>query len=827
MKRLLSLPIWTHCTDETEKLKAPAVGLGRGKALTYKKAKDNADKRLSGSPYMGLIFGDKSEYIGLDVDVDPTGKQLNATRKIPSEVLFFLIAHPTHVHYSPSGNGIHIIYRLSKETQDELDKLNLTQKSASIKKGDLFDGDWRYRKSFLVFTENKHEQCIDEIAYITLDELLNIIPSIKPIKDAVIPDKIESRPSITQVPTLRNLQDILKVVPATFNETAQRACRNLPYAQPNSGYDYWVLIGCACAHHAIQLELCGRTEDSISVIDVFHDWSAQDTEGYINRDDVEQKFLLLLSSTRSKLKNHEQTTTMGTLSLIARGCIIAFPDIIRSAKGKERPDPASIKNLQALMLHEQLELVFDPMGGGVCFKGPEETVTKWFCPQRTYLAMRPKKYSQVASISDMAIRFRPFMQEKYNQSVSSQYARDAIDFLCQSMKQENAFKSWILSRPWDKVRRFEKVCVSIQIPKEYEDNASMYYSYIRRSLLSMVGIHFWPEDSPKIPAMLVLTGPEYTYKSSWAEWLIPKHMGNYTATAEVSTVLHDSKDWHMFLSTKAVVVINECEPMFTPRYEQKVKSNVDAETVTYRDPYAKHVLTRPRTALIIGTTNKNNLFTGSTGTRKIWQIPVSECDSMLIKNMNLQQLYAEIYYNLKAFKRDSPKTLIQSAWAQSADDRNKTNLMNAARKGIDIGVLGLLIERFGHFLERVFDPEEYIGARGMVLRVGKPGSTDNNPNAWTVSAMMKFLKLEFPDDRFDRPGVKYALDEYASAFTKTTHNTKYPFQPYVSNQKYNRPVTRGTVAISPTLQYYLMPELLQINSDDIVSDNVIDLKQKL
>lgn len=824
MKRLRAKKLWTHCTDERPSLKAPAVGLGRKQPLTYEVAKENAKNRVANSPYMGLIFPKNSEYIGLDVDVDPTGEKKNTTTEVPIEVKMFLKSNPTHVHWSPSGYGLHIIYRIDDTVKEKLEELKLKQNATNVDKGDLFKGDWRYKSSFLTFTENEYELSTDKIAFITYDKLLDIIPSIAAnsydedteykagqvgsgSKGKRKKGKNRIQPSgPTKVPTINQLKGILEMIPPTFNEMAERACQHLPYAQPASNYDYWVLVGCACAHCAILLEGSGRIDDAGLVERLFLEWSKRDTEGFSNDDDVISKYGLLYNATVTKYNRDEPVTTVGSLALIARNCIIDFPDMLESKKGRLRPDPASMKNLITLMDFEQLELVFDPMGGGLCFKGSEETVTKWFCPTEDYLSHRPSGYSQIAAFADIAIRFRPFMQAKYNHSVTSQHAKEAIDFLSQAMRKENAFKRWIDSVAWDGEGRFQKVCKSIEIAEEERENKHVYESYIKRALLSMVGIHFWPEDAPKIPSMLVLSGAEYTYKSSWAEWLIPRDMGNYTATASVDIPISGGKDWLIFLATKAVIVINECEPMFTPRNEQKIKSSVDAETVTYRDLYAKQVLTRARTALIIGTTNKNNLFTGSTGTRKIWQIPVKECDSMLIRNMDLQQLYAEILHELKEFKKENPGKLIQEAWAQSEEDRATTNKLNARRKGVDVGVIGLLIEMFGHYLDHEFEAEEYVEQYKLVLRVGVPGDLTNNPNAWTVTAMLRLLRFHYPEDKLDRTSVKYAMEEYAAAYTMTTHRARRPFTKLLSDKEADKIITRGVLKISGAQAYYLMPE---------------------
>jgi hypothetical protein len=823
MKRLKSLDIWTHCRKTKTSDKAPAVGLGKTKPISYIRARENATKQIAGSSLLGIVFQETSEYIGIDVDVDPTGKKKNATKKIPQELLFFLSANPTHVHFSPSGTGLHILYKIDKQTQKELNNLNLNQGATSIDKGDLFKGDWRYRNSFLTITENLHPLSTSEISTISFVKLLELIPSIQPKEKSKLKKETNNESVkyevIESIPNLKDLKELLETLPATFNSQVKKACDQLPYSKPNSNYEYWVLVGCACAHHAITLEIMGNSRDSSLVYGIFLNWCKQDTEGYEGDEIVLEKFSNLLSTTQTKIDNNVPTVTIGMLKLLDKLYTINFPDMILRGAGKNKklfPDPASLKNLKILMKHENLELVFDPMGGGMCFKGPEETITKWFCPAKTYYANRPYGYGQVLDEPALAAIFQNFMQNKYKFSVAKHYAAQAIDLLCTDMQYENAFTSWITKSPWDGESRLEEVCNSITFSDKNRDNHIVYKSYIRMSLLSTIGIHFWPEDEPKIPAILVLSGPEYTYKSSWAEWLLPKDMSNYNATASVDVVTTGGRDWELFLSTKAIVVLNECEPLFQPKYEQKIKSSVDSASVTFRNIYGRRQLTRPRTALIIGTTNKTNLFTGSSGTRKIWQIPVAECDSMLIKNMDHQQLYAEIYHILQEYKKDNPNELIQNAWGLEFELRQQINDLNTRMKGDDIGVLGLLHEVFGHPLDLVFDESVYVKTRGLKVEIGRADFLDevvqtntDIPNAWTPTQMLKYLRQRFPNDRIDRTGVKYALEEYAGIFTKSTNKPIIPFTNYrhLPDRAKYKEIFRGVLNMGSE-KYFIMPKPL-------------------
>ena len=318
----------------------------------------------------------------------------------------------------------------------------------------------------------------------------------------------------------------------------------------------------------------------------------------------------------------------------------------------------------------------------------------------------------------------------------------------------------------------------------------------------MVGIHFWQEDRPKIPAMLVLTGPQYTYKSSWAEWLIPHDMMSYLGLVTTDVMIGGGVERDRFLSTRAVLVVNECEPLFTPKHEQKVKSSVDQEIVTYRDLYSSSPVSRQRTALIIGTTNKPDLYTGSLGTRKVWQIPVESCDSYLIRDMDKQQLYAEVYHELCEYKKEHPKLPIQGAWSQSVAELDEVDEVNRRAKGT-IGLDSLLVEVFGDPVDTVFDPELYRGRRGIKLTRGCAHDLSNRPNAWNLTHLLRYMVERFPDDKIDRTRLGYATQAYAEIYTGTKGKSVELFKKFTSVR---RPIKRGVLEEGGG-RFYLMPPI--------------------
>jgi hypothetical protein len=841
MEELKRLPLWSHCKKtKNGSLKAPVLGLGKVSPVIYEIAKQNAEKETASSPYYGIVFPkDTSNYIGFDVDVDSTGKKEHSSTAIPAPLLFFLSINKTHIHYSPNGEGIHFIYKVNKSTQELLNKWGVQQKPVKFKSGGMFIGDFRYRNCFLIYTKKHHPLSVNKIAELSLEKLLEIIPNLKPDEPKVEVQNTVQQHKNVRLPTVQEVKTLLNNIPSTFTSRVEKLCRDsLPYTVPENSYSYWVMICNACAYASLQLLSCARVKDHSTIFKLFLEWSKKDKQSYVSEDDVLEKFKSCIGSTRKKVNSGQRTITLGTLQILANATKINFPVLI-GKKGHLKPDPNALKNIDALMEYEEMELYFDPMANGFCFKGPEHTIQEYFCPDKQYTIFREKGFSQVCNFEDMTVRFLKFMQSstRFGPSVSISNATNAVKYLNQNKKQENAFKRWIASEKWDGISRFKSVYQSITVPKHEMKYIKIYENYIKNALLSLVGIHFWVEDGPTIPAMLILSGPENTYKSTWGDYLIPYEMSRYKSSVGVPIVQANSHDWLVFLHSSAVVIIDECEPIFHQRYEQVLKSSIDQKDVTYRMLFTSTKMNFPRTALIIGTTNEQNLYTGSQGTRKLWQIPVERCNTEILDELHkkgeMQQLYAEIYHILQEYKKANPNKRIQTAWAQSEEDRTITNTLNAQRKGTDVGTIGLIAELFGSHLDRTFDINDFITDKKVNLRQGSDVFMSATklvvPNCWSITQMEDYLRLKYPHAKLKRSWVARALKEYASRYTNTINKSAEPFIDHVSSIFYSKTIFQGGYVERSRQKLFLMPPPLELEESEIdvdISKDEVEVKLK-
>lgn len=802
MKALKKILCWT--ATKPGNAKRPRIPIGSGDGVDYPTALAARDKAGDGN--VGILFSDEtSDYIAFDVDV---GVKRNATETIPPALLDFLKGNPTHVHYSPGGKGLHFIYRLRSDAREYVQNIDLKRKTT--REGDMFLGEVFYNASFMTVMDREHELSTgDKINAITLPQLQKLVPSVTGSKSSTLPDVVF--PPVRAM-SLTEIEQIMEGLPSTYNTKVERCFERAALEDaPGSDYEYWVFVGNCLAHGAISLELCGTFSATNIIRNLFLSWS-QSGDGFESDAQVLEKFEYCLSSTRRKIDAGVRTVSMRSLRLFKANAKFEFPVLIMKGK-RELPDPESIVNVKSLMEYEGLELRCEYMGGsGHFFTGDDLTLRKWFNPKSQETMYKPQGCSATMGQTDLQPLLHAFLQDRYGFSVLPSATVTAMRALVTNAAPDSIFKRYIESEPWDGVKRFEDVYKSLAIAEGYKQHTELYQTYTRNALLSAIGVHFFDGDDVKIPAMLVLTGQEFTYKTTWGNALVPDELGNFKASVDIDTATNQSGDWSRYLSSAAVVVLDECEEFLSPKHESRLKQSVDSAKISRRKLYDDRVLKARRTALIVGTTNKSSLFTSLTGSRKTWIIPVSRCNTEVFKGLNYQQLYAEILHILRSYVKETGRP-VQSLWELDTAERKLTNAINLNRKGFDSGLVGVLTSVFGSPLVAAdeFDVKRFLGERQSLKLRTRPaadfGEPDESINVWTVNAMKRYLEENKGMRGLDFNKVKYALAEYSGVYTSTLGKPKKIFDGFVREQA-NHLVMDGAVKMRGGITGYLMPPVM-------------------
>ena len=166
MSELKNKRIWTHTIDKTPGKhdhikKRPFANVTSPKNWNTYETVKNLPQMQENGVFAGIKTSWNLGFIVLDIDV-------KENEEIPPDLIAFLTENKTYVEYSPSGNGLHVIYSLDKETR-ALSKNNVSKLSMSTDDGHLFNGDIRFNNQFVTITGNTLPMSTDEIAVIGLD----------------------------------------------------------------------------------------------------------------------------------------------------------------------------------------------------------------------------------------------------------------------------------------------------------------------------------------------------------------------------------------------------------------------------------------------------------------------------------------------------------------------------------------------------------------------------------------------------------------------------------------------------------------------------------
>lgn len=167
------------------------------------------------------------------------------------------------------------------------------------------------------------------------------------------------------------------------------------------------------------------------------------------------------------------------------------------------------------------------------------------------------------------------------------------------------------------------------------DNA-LYDTYLRKFMMAAIRRAFNPGE--KVDNVLVLQSPDQgDGKSTFAVELFGKEW--LTEDLPQSDIGH--KDNSLALATTWCVELAELDKLLRGHLSA-VKSFLSRLEDTYREPYGRTMISKPRQCVFVGTTNETDFLRDPSGSRRYWCIPVRHVSLGWIK-ANREALWAEAY----------------------------------------------------------------------------------------------------------------------------------------------------------------------------------------
>lgn len=625
--------------------KRPIGGVKQDNSFTFveilKHLEHNKDRRKIDPAidvqHIGLRLTPSDPYIAIDIDhTDP--------HKLPETIQRLLVAHPTYTEESPSGQGAHLWYKVSAEDKQTLCE---TRKA--------YDNGIYIYNCFLTVTGFKLGQSTD-IATISIDDLpgpktpLRLVDKNEPLAlDAGITyHQLKQRlflipPSLTGHPARYRFETIYK----TFE----------PPIESPSDYDHWRII--AAAWH----DGCWRTGHVTEGSVVFDEWSATDTINYAGQPACIQKYF---DNTPAETK---ADISYKTLLRLAQAAIPEWPYPYVDRQGKRHmftPEPNNIMNFKTYVEFLNLSLKQNDIDYEISLVGND---------------VIQKRYFNTKDLEGTALKAGITMlchDTYFAKSSLSSIKAFAEWFGIYNVTKYNPIRDWIAKQPvYDpktEPNYLDQMFNTLHINPQYEHMAHLYKAYFTKALMGIIRAHFYTGHYQATTGMVILQGPEQTYKSTWVRQLLPFEFRKYVLSSQMMNLKGSSnlKEVQLECGQCQIWVKDEVENLLSSG-DAALKNLLVQEYDNYRPLFSNRIAATPRKCIFFGTTNRTTLPITDDGSRRIQVIPVDLCDTTSQSKIPMDRFYAQF----KWIFDNQPADLRHNLWTLTDTELVQTNAHNA------------------------------------------------------------------------------------------------------------------------------------------------------
>lgn len=282
--------------------------------------------------------------------------------------------------------------------------------------------------------------------------------------------------------------------------------------------------------------------------------------------------------------------------------------------------------------------------------------------------------------------------------------------------QYNPVLTWVNSKPWDGVKRWDEFCKTIT-PKNVKplpDGTPLHIALIKRWMVSAIAA---AASSYGISAqgMLVLQGEQNLGKTNWFKSLAPAELDVLQDGVQLRV---DDKDSVKQAISNWLVELGEIDATFKKSDIAALKSFITSKNDIMRLPYARKNSDFVRRTVFFGSVNPREFLHDETGNRRYWTI---ECASVNFEHgFDMQQVWSEIHH---WYKTNPHHTGGRPSYTLTDDEFNALNASNESFQVIDP-----IEERILSNLEWNTDPSywRWVTTTELLIEIGidKPTRAD-------------------------------------------------------------------------------------------------------
>jgi predicted P-loop ATPase len=190
---------------------------------------------------------------------------------------------------------------------------------------------------------------------------------------------------------------------------------------------------------------------------------------------------------------------------------------------------------------------------------------------------------------------------------------------------------------WDGLDHILTLSLSVRV-KGDTDEQLLFAQYLKKWLVGMVA--GWVDDKVVNNVILVLIGPQGSYKTTWFNYLLPPELSQYFYTKTNASRM--GRDDLLTLAQYGLVCCEELDTM-RPAELNQLKAAVTMPSIDERAAYARYHDHRMHIASFCGTGNNKQFLTDPTGNRRWLPFEVEYIDSPHDTPFDYAAVYAQAY----------------------------------------------------------------------------------------------------------------------------------------------------------------------------------------
>ena len=191
--------------------------------------------------------------------------------------------------------------------------------------------------------------------------------------------------------------------------------------------------------------------------------------------------------------------------------------------------------------------------------------------------------------------------------------------------------------PWNGGDHILAMSVSVSVKGDVEEQMR-FYEYLKKWLVGMVA--GWVDDAVVNNVILVLIGPQGSYKTTWFNHVLPPQLRSYFYTKTNANRM--GRDDLLTLAQYGLVCCEELDTM-RPSELNQLKAAVTMPSVDERAAYAHFHEHRKHIASFCGTGNNVQFLSDPTGNRRWLPFEIESIESPRDRPFDYEGIYSQAY----------------------------------------------------------------------------------------------------------------------------------------------------------------------------------------